>query len=245
MTTTDLPTYHHEFYVPHSEFWAFRGPGEWLEDLFDNRVLGISQRLIDARNQMAAHPDESVRARANIGLVSYQQGLDYVHRIKVHGPEWLLRLVCVAFNQHAEQSPGDPTPVHEAQRLEATLNAPRHHDYTFIVTVTTDSLAHAVDAMANRLGPEDEYGFDYLLSWRHRDEVAPPPVSSEVFDVTTMEQALPDPRGAQGHLPLVVWDEFAEAWRVICGVRSDSDSQWDPNAIVLELGAEFDTRFHT
>jgi len=243
MTSTDLSTFTHEFHVADCEFWAYRHPGEWLEDLFDSRVLGISEKLIDARNQMAAHPDESVRARANIGLASIGRGDDF-YRVTVHGPEWLLRFVCVAFNQHAEQSPGDPTPTFEALRLEETLNPP-DQDYTFMVTVTTDSLGHAAEALANRLGPDEEYGFDYRVRWRHRDEVRRPPETSEVFDVTTMEQALPDPRGAQGHLPLVVWDEFAEAWRVICGVRSDSDSPWDPNAIVLELGAEFDTRFHS
>jgi len=240
--TTHLPTYVHEFHVADCEFWAHRHPGEWLEDLFDQPLLGIQERIRDTRQQLLSHPVDEVRARADIGLVGIGRGDDF-YRVKVHGPEWLLRLVCVAFNQHAEQSPGDPTPTFEALRLEEALRPDR--DFTFLVTVTTDSLAHATEALSDKLGQDEEYGFNYHLRWRHRDEVAPPPETSEVFDVTTMEQALPDPRGAQGHLPLVVWDEFAEAWRVVSGVRSDSDSQWDPNAIVLELGAEFDTRFHT
>lgn len=50
---------------------------------------------------------------------------DY-RKLQVHGfTEPMLRLTCVLLNQHAEQSPCDPTPRDEAARLEAFLAEPR------------------------------------------------------------------------------------------------------------------------
>lgn len=37
--------------------------------------------------------------------------------------------------------------------------------FTFTVTITTDTAAHARTVMAERLAHDEDYGFDYQLGW--------------------------------------------------------------------------------
>lgn len=40
----------------------------------------------------------------------------------------------------------------------------RHKDYTFTITVTTDTIDHANQVIAERLGHDEDYGFDYTIT---------------------------------------------------------------------------------
>jgi hypothetical protein len=51
--------------------------------------------------------------------------------------------------------------------------------YTFTVTVKTDTLANARRVMAERLGFDEDYGFDYEVDWTGPDEPTDPPLTEQ------------------------------------------------------------------
>jgi hypothetical protein len=42
---------------------------------------------------------------------------------------------------------------------------PELPEFTFTVTVTTDTVEHAAEAISNRVCYDEDLGFDYSLSW--------------------------------------------------------------------------------
>lgn len=44
------------------------------------------------------------------------------------------------------------------------------NEYIYIVTVTAETQEHANQVMAERIEPDEDYGFDYIIEWRHQDE---------------------------------------------------------------------------
>lgn len=101
------PMWAHTFNVAQAapQMFQHRNPQDWLRDVAD--VAGFSGQYVE----LTAWPHDS---------------RDPHYALEVHctGTQAVLRFLCVLFNQHAEQSPGDATPVGEADRLEATLAQP-------------------------------------------------------------------------------------------------------------------------
>jgi hypothetical protein len=98
----------HEFHVPLESIprFVYRPTQEWLRDVLDSAGF-------------AGQYTEATVFEGSVG--------DGHHRawiVTVAGTEAVLRFCCVLFNQHAEQSPDDTTPVGEAARLEETLAKP-------------------------------------------------------------------------------------------------------------------------
>lgn len=83
--------------------FQYRNPHDWLVDLCGAAGLAIEGPEI-------SH------------FSSRKPGNEFL--FDVTGSEQALRFICVALNQHAEQSPSDPTPPTEADRLEETLREP-------------------------------------------------------------------------------------------------------------------------
>lgn len=92
----------HDFAVDGSNpFFAYRGPEGWLYDL--SAFAGMQGSEI-------------------LSIDSITEGFSTTTALHIVGTDKGLRFVCAALNQQAEQTPNDPTPVHEGMRLEATLS---------------------------------------------------------------------------------------------------------------------------
>lgn len=92
---------------------TFKYPEELDETLFKYREAGLwAQDLVRASGLGFLEVDGPAVAD---GVAAFTMALTAA------GTEAMLRLVCVALNQHAEQSPDDPTPSEEADRLEAAI----------------------------------------------------------------------------------------------------------------------------
>jgi hypothetical protein len=107
--TVEAQEYMHEFAVPHCSLWQYRSPGDWLQDLW----------------QASTGPEGETELCVNWAQDTEVAGVGAVWSIHCTGSERALRWVCVALNQHAEQSPGDLTPPEQAERLELVLAGQR------------------------------------------------------------------------------------------------------------------------
>ena len=43
-------------------------------------------------------------------------------------------------------------------------------EYSYIVTVFAETQDQANQVICERIDPDEDYGFDYIIEWRHEDE---------------------------------------------------------------------------
>jgi hypothetical protein len=118
----------HVFRVPRSPMFLYRSPATWLCDVFA-RLADIDDDLLDYDRFDA----QDLTSQPIDGWQSF-------YEVAVEGEERTLRLVCMLFNQHAGQSPDDPTPWAEAERLDAALARAKS-----IPTITVAELRDLLD----------------------------------------------------------------------------------------------------
>lgn len=99
----------HTFRVPIENMGGqHHGPIDWMHDLVGNS--GIDPGLTGWFVGLTL-----------VGVVDGRPQPAQYYEVSVQGTEQLLLFLCVAFDQHAEQSPSDPTPPAEAERLERAI----------------------------------------------------------------------------------------------------------------------------
>jgi hypothetical protein len=261
VTYGSMPCFEHEFRVAHSDLWQYRSPDLWLTDLIETALL--MPRIHECREQLRLAGRQADADR--LGLVDCSEGQS-LWKLTVYGPEWLLRFVCVALNQHALQSPSDPTPAEEANRLERTLK-PLPPEPAYICATCRHAIfmsgppAEWGEACEENVGIwTTEEGTWGCQNRSHPDFVVlHVPVRSEVVGIASKAMTLDDlfdiilelRHGGEyvRKMPVVVWDEATQDWRTIAalhlplyGDNNDGDDSY--STPTFEMGGFYDSRFH-
>lgn len=63
-------------------------------------------------------------------------------------------------------------------------------DYIYTVTVNTDTYDHAEQVMSERLGPDEDYGFDYTVEWKGDVSAELEAVRAQIAELQERERRL-------------------------------------------------------
>jgi hypothetical protein len=174
------------FRTPRTDFFRFRPAAQWLADVLEFSPFDAAIEDVDGST------------------------------VTVTGTEEVLRFVCVLLNQHAAQSPDDPTPEKEAERLEETLRrakaavgVPRCSCGERRWHVDTDVIVRS----AIVVGDHRDVFFDAV---DHKVELAP----TAIADISCQACSLPAPVSArEAIIEEAVAAASKENWKIMTDYR--------------------------